>query len=94
MHGALVQTLGSAKDALTNADAENGHTVFMHLLVDALAIQPCNPTFLSARAAWIQADQNRYDGANRCTLWKAFASRGLGVNAANHNNNADIPADC
>ncbi|SJL17906.1 uncharacterized protein ARMOST_21474 [Armillaria ostoyae] len=25
--------------------------------------QPCNPTLPNARAAWIQADQNRYDGA-------------------------------
>jgi extracellular elastinolytic metalloproteinase len=49
---------------------------------------------ISARDAWIQADANRYDGANKCTLWKAFASRGLGVNAANHRNDNTIPGDC
>ncbi|KAK0231867.1 Fungalysin metallopeptidase-domain-containing protein [Armillaria nabsnona] len=45
---------------------------------------PCNPTLVAARDAWIQADVNRYSGANGCILWKAFASRGLGVNAANY----------
>lgn len=28
--------------------------------------------------AVIQADANRYAGANKCTLWTAFAKRGLG----------------
>ena len=35
----------------------------------------------TARDAWIQADKNRYNGANACLLWKVFASRGLGINA-------------
>jgi len=49
---------------------------------------------LTARNAWIQADVNRFGGANKCTLWKAFASRGLGVNAANHNDDSTVPAGC
>ena len=44
--------------------------------------------------SWIQADVNRYGGANKCLLWKTFASRGLGVNAANHNDDSTVPADC
>ncbi|KAF8877846.1 metallo proteinase 10 [Gymnopilus junonius] len=59
----------------------HGNIVFMHLFIDALSVQPCNPTFVQARDAWIQADQNRYNGTNRCTIFKAFASRGLGINA-------------
>ena len=51
-------------------------------------------TVLSARDAWIQADANRYAGANKCLLWHAFASRGLGVNAANHNDDSTVPAGC
>ncbi|EJD55678.1 hypothetical protein AURDEDRAFT_78936 [Auricularia subglabra TFB-10046 SS5] len=94
VHGALVQTLGSAKDALTNPEAENGHTVFMHLLVDALAIQPCNPSFTDARLSWIQADQNRYGGKNRCNLWLAFAYMGLGVDAKDYVNSHKVPAYC
>jgi extracellular elastinolytic metalloproteinase len=49
---------------------------------------------LAGRDAWIQADANRYGGENKCILWKAFASRGLGVNAASHNDDTSIPADC
>ena len=84
----------------------------MHLMIDALPIQPCNPTCMSrftcflyliliplstvltGRDAIIQADANRYSGANKCTLWKAFASRGLGVNAANHVNDTTLPSGC
>ena len=68
--------------------------IFLHLFIDSLALQPCNPTFLTARNAWIQADANRYAGANKCTLWKAFASKGLGVNAANHNDDTTLPSGC
>ncbi|KAI3616994.1 putative extracellular elastinolytic metalloproteinase precursor [Moniliophthora roreri] len=68
--------------------------VFLHLLVDALSIQPCNPTLPTARDAWIQADQNRYGGANACLLWNAFASRGLGVGAANHRDSTAVPSGC
>lgn len=51
-------------------------------------------TVLTARDAWIQADVNRYAGANKCVLWKAFASRGLGVNAASHKDDATVPSGC
>ena len=50
---------------------------------------------VSARDAWIQADLNRYQGANKCLLYKAFASRGLGFNAKNDfMDNEDLPPDC
>ena len=87
-----------------------GNTVFLHLFIDALALQPCNPTceysspgqrpgthfpqVPQARDAWIQADANRYRGANRCTLWRAFASRGLGVGAASHIDSTSVPSGC
>jgi extracellular elastinolytic metalloproteinase len=51
-------------------------------------------TVLTARTAWIQADTNRFAGANVCTLWRAFASRGLGTNAANHVDGTAVPAGC
>lgn len=49
---------------------------------------------VSARDAWIQADANRYAGANKCTLWRAFASRGLGVGAAGFTDSSTVPAGC
>ncbi|KIJ54535.1 hypothetical protein M422DRAFT_240602 [Sphaerobolus stellatus SS14] len=94
VYAALVGALGFDATAKTNPTSTAGNAVFLHLFIDALALQPCNPTFLTGRSAWIQADVNRYGGANKCTLWKAFASKGLGVNAASHTNNAAIPAGC
>ncbi|KIY64881.1 hypothetical protein CYLTODRAFT_401264 [Cylindrobasidium torrendii FP15055 ss-10] len=94
VYAALVKELGFSKTAQEDASGKEGNVVYLHLLVDALALQPCNPTFTDARDAWIQADENRYDGANKCTLWNAFASRGLGVDAADYKDSDAVPDDC
>ncbi|KAJ7477392.1 Fungalysin metallopeptidase-domain-containing protein [Mycena latifolia] len=94
VYAALVTAHGFSTTAKTNPTGTEGNIVFLHLFIDALALQPCNPTFLTARTAWIQADTNRYAGANACILWNAFASRGLGTNAANHVDGATVPAGC
>jgi extracellular elastinolytic metalloproteinase len=49
---------------------------------------------LSARDAWIQADANRYAGANLCILWSTFASRGLGVAAKDFEDDFTVPNKC
>ncbi|KAF9262356.1 hypothetical protein L218DRAFT_960501 [Marasmius fiardii PR-910] len=101
VYAALVKQHGFSTTARASANGTEGNIVFLQLLVDALAIQPCNPTFIQARDAWFQArdawfqaDQARYDGANVCLLWDVFASRGLGASAANYTNAADVPASC
>ena len=115
VYAALVGVHGWSASARTNTAGTEGNIVFMHLFIDSLPLQPCNPTcmcpnftaegiligstpfshtVLTARNAWIQADVNRFGGANKCTLWHAFASRGLGVNAANHNDDSTVPAGC
>ncbi|KZV93876.1 hypothetical protein EXIGLDRAFT_612382 [Exidia glandulosa HHB12029] len=92
---ALVDKYGFSEDAKTNPNGSGGNVLWLHLLIDALSIQPCSPTFLDARLAWIQADANRYAGANKCLLWNVFASRGIGINAnSSHTDNFDIPAEC
>ncbi|KAH9030751.1 Fungalysin metallopeptidase-domain-containing protein [Lactarius pseudohatsudake] len=104
VYASLVSVHGWSGTARTNPDGTEGNIVFLHLFLDALLLQPCNPTscvdadgewtVIAARNAWIQADANRYAGANKCVLWQAFASRGLGVNAANHNDDPTLPAGC
>ncbi|KAK0431442.1 Fungalysin metallopeptidase-domain-containing protein [Armillaria borealis] len=94
VYAALVSELGWSATAKTDPTGTAGNVVHLHLFLDALALQPCNPTFLTARDAWIQADANRFSGANTCTLWNAFASRGLGVNAANHRDDSTVPSGC
>ncbi|KAF9469113.1 Fungalysin metallopeptidase-domain-containing protein [Collybia nuda] len=94
VYAALVAQHGFSSTARTNPDGTQGNIVYLHLFLDALSLQPCNPTFVSARDAWIQADANRYGGANKCLLWKAFASRGLGVKAAGYVDDSSVPAGC
>ncbi|KAJ2930760.1 hypothetical protein H1R20_g6345, partial [Candolleomyces eurysporus] len=94
VYAALVEQHGFSSTAFTNPDGREGNIVFGHLFFDSLALQPCNPTFVAARDAWIQADQNRYGGANRCLLWTAFASKGLGVNARNFVDDSSVPSEC
>ncbi|KAK0491721.1 metalloprotease [Armillaria luteobubalina] len=93
VYAALVQTYGWSSRAMDDATGREG-IVYLHLFTDALSLQPCNPTFVQARDAWIQADANRYNGANACILWNAFASRGLGILAANYVDDATVPAGC
>jgi len=116
LHGVLaafVSKYGYNEGAFTSPDGTEGNVQYLHLFIDALSLQPCNPTRTSillsarivsdhafectvvqARDAWIQADVNRYAGANACLIWNAFADRGLGVNAANYEDDSSVPAGC
>ena len=58
-----------------------GNNVMLQLVMDGLKLQGCEPTFLEARDAILQADVVNNAGANQCLLWQAFAKRGMGVNA-------------
>ncbi|KAF4987994.1 hypothetical protein FGRMN_10042 [Fusarium graminum] len=65
----------------TNGVPTDGKYLTMKLVVDGMALQPCNPTMVQARDAIIDADTALTKGANKCELWKAFAKRGLGTGA-------------
>lgn len=51
------------------------------ILANISPSQPCNPNFVQARDAIIDADQALTGGANACPIWTAFAKRGLGQGA-------------
>ncbi|KAK0609697.1 extracellular metallo proteinase MEP [Bombardia bombarda] len=59
----------------------DGKFLTMKLVVDGMALQPCNPNMVQARQAIIDADTALTGGANKCALWTAFAKRGLGSGA-------------
>ena len=44
VYGALVRAHGFSTTAKTNPSGTEGNIVFMHLFIDALPLQPCNPT--------------------------------------------------
>ncbi|KAI2617344.1 Fungalysin metallopeptidase-domain-containing protein [Hypomontagnella submonticulosa] len=65
----------------SNGVPTDGKYLTLKLVVDAMAIQPCNPNFVQGRDAIIDADEALTGGANACEIWTAFAKRGLGEGA-------------
>ena len=59
-----------------------GNNKLMRIVLDGIRLQPCSPTFVSARDAIIAADQAITGGKDYCMIWGVFATRGLGVNAS------------
>lgn len=62
-----------------NLDA--GNVMAMALVTEGMKLQPCSPGFVDGRDAILAADLAIYGGVNECTIWDAFAKRGLGVSA-------------
>ncbi|KAG8927651.1 Fungalysin/Thermolysin Extracellular metalloproteinase 5 [Tulasnella sp. 417] len=95
--GSVNQTVGAhskenSRDEEVPADShprDNTHRVqspskndiLASLIPASLALLPCNPTFLMARDALIQADQIVLGGSCKCDLWRGFAERGMGISA-------------
>ncbi|SFI86695.1 M36 family metallopeptidase [Planctomicrobium piriforme] len=64
------------------ANGTSGNNLTMKLVMDALKIQPANPTFLDGRDAILAADLALTGGANQTDIWAAFARRGMGLSAS------------
>ncbi|CAE6534804.1 unnamed protein product [Rhizoctonia solani] len=91
---AFVTKYGFSDDK-NDADGTAGNIVALRLLIDALPLQPCNPTFINARDAILQADFNRSEGSNKCLLWTVFAKRGLGYGATTIKTDVfKVPSGC
>ncbi|TRM66732.1 Fungalysin metallopeptidase-domain-containing protein [Schizophyllum amplum] len=60
---------------------KHGNTLSVQLVISAMKLQPCRPSFFDARDAIIAADEALTGGENFCTLWKGFSERGLGPDA-------------
>jgi len=86
-----------------NVKSTAGNIKMLQLVIDGMKFQPCDPTFVSARDAIIQADETNNGGDNFCELWRGFAKRGLGLNAVAGDPDAwdwdgvedfELPVDC
>ena len=59
-----------------------GNRRWVQLMFDSFLLQQGSTSMLTARDAFIAADQMRFGGANRDRIWEAFARRGMGGGAA------------
>ncbi|QRV73255.1 extracellular metalloproteinase MEP [Ceratobasidium sp. AG-Ba] len=91
----------SGSDGVKQFVPRNGNTLALQLVVNAMKLQPCNPTFIQARDAIIDADDKLTGGENKCLLWAGFASRGLGIDAKKFErtvrsniNGFNVPDEC
>ncbi|KAJ2910287.1 hypothetical protein GGI21_001021 [Coemansia aciculifera] len=76
----LADANGIADDLLAH-DLAKGTSLMLQVLLDAMKLQPCNPSLIDARNAIVQAERNLTGAKNYCALWRAFAKRGLGTGA-------------
>ncbi|KAJ1969888.1 hypothetical protein IWQ62_000321 [Dispira parvispora] len=96
VYWALVNKLGYTSD-LYSASVTHGNTLALQLVVLGLKLQPCRPTFQSARDAILVAEKLISHGRHHCTLWEAFAKRGLGNDATSlggRSNGFEVPGEC
>ncbi|KAK6084324.1 fungalysin metallopeptidase [Seiridium cupressi] len=81
----LIDKHGKNDSARPTFDANgvptDGKFLTMKLVIDAMALQPCNPNFVTARDAILDADEALTGGDNACEIWTGFAKRGLGQGA-------------
>ncbi|KAH6599940.1 hypothetical protein BASA61_002407 [Batrachochytrium salamandrivorans] len=90
----FVDKYGFSAD-LHDATQRKGNIMFLQIFVGALMIQPCRPTFISARDSMLAADDAYYGGANKCLIFRGFAKRGLGIGAdSSFTNSNSIPPEC
>jgi len=59
-----------------------GNNLTLRLVMDAMKLQPANPSFLDGRDAILAADVAITGGANQREIWNAFARRGMGLSAS------------
>ena len=82
--------------------ATGGNNLAIQLVMDGMKLQPCRPGFVDGRNAILLADEQLTGGENQCSIWRAFARRGLGFSANQGLNTSradgtqafDMPASC
>ncbi|HVM21577.1 MAG TPA: M36 family metallopeptidase [Egibacteraceae bacterium] len=101
MYWALVDVHGFNQDVYGDWTT-GGNNLAIQLVMDGMKMQPCSPGFVDGRDAILAADRALTGGENACTVWRAFANRGLGLSARQGDSNSetdgtqafDLPASC
>jgi hypothetical protein len=77
----IIQDVGIISANLYDTTGIGGNIVAMRLVTEGLKLQPCSPGFVDGRNAILKADTLLYGGRHSCAIWRAFARRGVGVDA-------------
>jgi hypothetical protein len=59
-----------------------GNSAALKLVTEGMRLQPCSPGFVTGRNAILRADTLFFGARYSCIIWRAFARRGVGVNAS------------
>lgn len=103
MNWALIDEYGFDEDVYKpSATPLSGNQLAHQLITDGMKLQPCSPGFVDGRDAILAADLALTGGVNQCTIWTAFADRGLGYSADQGSTNSvndgteafDLPPGC
>jgi len=62
-------------------NGNKGNNIAIQLVMDAMKLQPCDPSMVDGRDALLMADEINNNGANACLIWEVFANRGIGSKA-------------
>ncbi|HEX8562781.1 MAG TPA: T9SS-dependent M36 family metallopeptidase [Flavobacterium sp.] len=79
MTWAYVAKYGFDANVLTGT---GGNNKAMRIVIDALKLQPCSPTFVEFRDALFAADQATTGGDDYCMIAEVFRRRGMGLTAS------------
>lgn len=81
------------KNAMGQIIPSDGRYFALKVVMDGMALQPCNPSFVDARNSILDADRVLTGGGNLCLMWKAFARRGLGFTATEQATSIGVDAE-
>ncbi len=90
MTWAIIQQEGVINPNLYNFSnsTTGGNSIALKLVMEGMKLQPCSPGYVDARDAILAADRNLYNGRHACSIWTAFAKRGLGYGASQGSSNS------
>ncbi|MFL5789405.1 MAG: M36 family metallopeptidase, partial [Flavisolibacter sp.] len=84
----IIKQEGSINSNLYDAQGGGGNTIALNLVMEGLKLQTCSPGFLDSRDAILAADSILYNNRHKCSIWNAFARRGMGISASQGSSNS------
>lgn len=77
----IIKSTGRINGSIYKSGIKAGNTIALQLVIEGMKLQPCSPGFVDGRNAILKADTLLYGASHSAAIWRAFARRGLGVNA-------------